>query len=912
MPLRPCDPEDPFNAVCCPGETGMMIPALYFGTDVSEPSSFYPSAVAYFLLLGWAFSAVAIVSDVFMTSIEVITSAERIIIIDDAITGRKKKYRAKVWNDTVANLTLMALGSSAPEIMLSLIELLNNKLFSGMLGPNTIVGSAAFNFFMISAVCISALPEGELRLIVGTKVYACTCSFSLFAYIWLYIVLGLISPNRVDVPEALITFIFFPVLVGLAYAFDTEKCFRKQRSRENKVVVYSAQAPGAKDNFRNSVMTTKKAETVEKIKAMLSAQAEDGSGGGNMEVDGMSAETIQMVRQQLKAEYGNALDNATEDSMMKLIISNVEQEKSGPKSRAHYRVAATRNALGSKKVKGADEKLLDTVAKIEDAGPESKDVHKQPACEFVTDNYSCLEGCGQMTVRVIRSDDSLSFPSTVKYKTRGTESAQPGKDFVEVEDQLEFGVEEAYKDITITIIDNDIVEEDKVFYIDLSEPRCTTGDSTIILGDYATCTVTIIDDDEPGALDFPQPKFTFIEGVDEEAVLNVVRRKGGSGKIWCDFETEEIDDEDCGEGEEPAEKDKNFELLGDKMEFEHNQSSSSIKIPLVNSGSQDKAYKFRVVLKNPGGDPNPCRFELETTGIPRSKGTMNLDHVTCEVIVTSDPEMKKRNEALLNGIKAEKEDEKISGSDYKEQFVAALYCGGSKEDQAESSWGDMISHLLVLPWKVLFALCPPAEWGGGYPCFLTSLLMIGFVTAFVGDLAAHFGCAVGISDSLTAITVVALGTSLPDTFASKQAAMEDPYADASIGNVTGSNSVNVFLGLGLPWTLGALYWDYYVGKITPEWMERPVSLSGTDTYKIYMEDYPGGGFMVPAGDLGFSVAVYSALAIVAVIAFIIRRKIYGGELGGPKVHCYLSSCFFAMLWIAYIVLSALGPSVFSR
>lgn len=40
---------------------------------------------------------------------------------------------------------------------------------------------------------------------------------------------------------------------------------------------------------------------------------------------------------------------------------------------------------------------------------------------------------------------------------------------------------------------------------------------------------------------------------------------------------------------------------------------------------------------------------------------------------------------------------------------------------------------------------------------------------------------------------VALGTSLPDTFASKAAAEQDPYADASIGNVTGSNSVNVCL-----------------------------------------------------------------------------------------------------------------------
>jgi Ca2+/Na+ antiporter len=52
---------------------------------------------------------------------------------------------------------------------------------------------------------------------------------------------------------------------------------------------------------------------------------------------------------------------------------------------------------------------------------------------------------------------------------------------------------------------------------------------------------------------------------------------------------------------------------------------------------------------------------------------------------------------------------------------------------------------------------------------------------------------------------VALGTSIPDTFASKLAAQADPYADAAIGNITGSNSVNVFLGLGFPWILASAF-----------------------------------------------------------------------------------------------------------
>lgn len=54
-------------------------------------------------------------------------------------------------------------------------------------------------------------------------------------------------------------------------------------------------------------------------------------------------------------------------------------------------------------------------------------------------------------------------------------------------------------------------------------------------------------------------------------------------------------------------------------------------------------------------------------------------------------------------------------------------------------------------------------------------------------------------------SVVAMGTSLPDTFASKTAAIQDKTADSSIGNVTGSNAVNVFLGIGLAWAIAAVH-----------------------------------------------------------------------------------------------------------
>lgn len=73
------------------------------------------------------------------------------------------------WNDTVANLTLMALGSSSPEILLSVIEICGNNFLAGDLGPGTIVGSAAYNLLCISAICVIAIEDGKISRIRNFK-----------------------------------------------------------------------------------------------------------------------------------------------------------------------------------------------------------------------------------------------------------------------------------------------------------------------------------------------------------------------------------------------------------------------------------------------------------------------------------------------------------------------------------------------------------------------------------------------------------------------------------------------------------------------------------------------------------------------------------------------------------------------
>jgi len=128
---------------------------------------------------------------------------------------------------------------------------------------------------------------------------------------------------------------------------------------------------------------------------------------------------------------------------------------------------------------------------------------------------------------------------------------------------------------------------------------------------------------------------------------------------------------------------------------------------------------------------------------------------------------------------------------------------------------EALFHFSLIGWKLLFAIVPPPGMGKGAPAFIVALSLIGIITAVVGSVAGLLGCVIGLDPSITAITIVAVGTSLPDTFASVTAARSSEYADSAIGNVTGSNSVNVFLGLGLPWVIAATYMNSLEYKNSP-------------------------------------------------------------------------------------------------
>jgi len=792
--------------------------------------------ILYLMGLAWSFLGVAIIADVFMGAIEKITSKKTRKLDKE----RNRYVTVTVWNSTVANLTLMALGSSAPEILLNCIEIVADDFYLGGLGPSTIVGSAAFNLLVIIAVCVASIPAGEVRAIKEVGVYWLTAVWSLLAYIWLLVMVLGTSKYVIEVWEGVLTFLFFPLLVGSAYLMDRG---------------YFGDWGG-------------------------------GSGSSNVLAAELSKEELAELELRIIKEHG---PNLTSEQITKFV-----QIECGDKlSRAKYRIAATRGITGGRRIHTASRKAGEMIRSMSSGFSSKKKVvpvtpEEKALVEFAVFKHAVLESAGSVTVTVTRKG-LLSLPVTVQYATREG-SAKKGTDYEHTEGVLTFAPSETEQQITVRIVDDVTYEEDEEFYIDLAGPQVRSSDRQEVELGNKTITVMIVDDDMPGSISFVDEETRIQEKEeDSEVSLGVQRCHGSSGKVICMYHTED----------DTARAGVHYESKSGELCFENTQMSAVIKVPILATGRYDRMEQFRVILEWPEDDKKRGGAKFD----PDTDGGAECCIMTC--IIEGGGAHKARVDSVMQMLQDNWAKASVGSSSWADQFREAIQVNGGDDDDDEEGDGgkasiiDWILHIVSLPWKLLFALCPPTDYCGGWGTFVTSLFFIGLVTALISDLAHFVGCTLGICDSITAITFVALGTSLPDTFASKTAAQQDPTADASIVNVTGSNSVNVFLGLGLPWMTAALKW--HVGGATASWTAR----YGNDPdIAAEFRTNDGARFVVKDESLAYSVMVFTCCAIVCIVLLSVRRLLFGGELGGPELPKWGTSGLLVCLWISYVSISS--------
>ncbi|XP_007561947.1 sodium/calcium exchanger 3 isoform X1 [Poecilia formosa] len=876
----------PNNATCkgnskC--QTGIILP-IWYPEDPSMGDKI-ARVIVYFVAMIYMFLGVSIIADRFMAAIEVITSQEREIVIKRP-NGETTTTTIRVWNETVSNLTLMALGSSAPEILLSVIEVCGHEFKSGELGPSTIVGSAAFNMFVIIGLCVSVIPQGEVRKVKHLRVFFVTAGWSIFAYIWLYMILAVFSPNVVQVWEGLVTLSFFPICVLLAWVADRRLLFYKFMHKKYRT-----------DKHRGVIIETEteRSKGIEMDGKMVNSHFMDGSATSNLiglieskEVDESRRDMIRILKDLKQKHPEKDLDQLVE-------MANYYALSHQQKSRAFYRIQATRMMTGAGNI------LKKHVAEQAKKSTSVQEVHVEEPEEYVSRiafepaAYQCLENCGAAILTVTRKGGDINKTIYVDYKTEDG-SANAGADYEFTEGMVVFKPGEIIKEISIGIIDDDIFEEDEHFFVRLNNLRVLETEDEVlsanslpypkaILGFPTVATVTILDDDHSGIFTFESGSVHISESIGIMEV-KVLRTSGARGTVIVPYRT--VEGLAKGGGED-------FEDTYGELEFKNDETCKFVHVKIIDDEEYEKNKNFFLELAEPRmvdmslqkalllADDVPDRKltsdEEEAKRIAEMGKPVLGEHPRLEVIIeesyefksTVDKLIKKTNLALVVGTNS-----------WREQFMEAITVSADEdeEDTGEErlpSCFDYVMHFLTVFWKVLFACVPPTDYLNGWACFIVSIAIIGLLTAVIGDLASHFGCTIGLKDSVTAVVFVALGTSVPDTFASKVAAVQDTYADASIGNVTGSNAVNVFLGIGMAWSVAAIYW--------------------------HMKGKP---FVVEAGSLAFSVTLFTIFAFLAVSVLLYRRRAHiGGELGGPRGHRLATSAIFFSLWFLYILFSSL-------
>nr|VZH94961.1 unnamed protein product [Spirometra erinaceieuropaei] len=517
---------------------------------------------------------------------------------------------------------------------------------------------------------------------------------------------------------------------------------------------------------------------------------------------------------------------------------------------------------------------IQTVEAKELYGPETQQVFFSPG------HYTVMENVGSFNLTVSRKGGDMSAVISVDFCTEdGT--AVANEDYVPASGTLIFNANEAHKQISISIIDDEIFEEDEHFNVRLNNLKVirSTNPLDLRLVDPSVASVLVLDDDHCGVFQFQSDSIQINESCGF-AEIPVVRNSGARGVVRVPYKTVE--------GTAKGNGNDYIDASG-YIEFENDQTEATIRVAIIDDNDYEKNEFFYIKLDEPilmskdephsffsllslrrssaesasltrppqpsqmmkvpvpdnlqlPDDPVKADKILEEQGLETGRPRLGC-YATIKVDITESTEFKNTVDRL---VKQGKWSLLVGTSSWQEQFVDAVSVNGGSNgavevdadsDQLEStddgvevllpSCGDYVMHFLTVFWKVVFAFVPPTE-------------------SF-------------------------------NTFASKVAAVSDQYADSSIGNVTGSNAVNVFLGIGVAWTIAAI-----------------------------VHAVRGTKFVVLKGSLGFSVTIFCIFAVFSIVVLVLRRrKPVGGELGGPPAIKWASAIFFLLLWIVYVLLTSL-------
>ena len=138
-------------------QDGFIIP-LWYGLDNLSIGDRILRGVIYFCILLYLLLGVAIYMNKMMESMETMTSLMKKSSVPDPETDKSQEVIVKIWNQAAANM-FMVLASSSPVICLCITDIFSKGFNIDYFGPFTIMGTSAFNLFVVVGIAISAVPR---------------------------------------------------------------------------------------------------------------------------------------------------------------------------------------------------------------------------------------------------------------------------------------------------------------------------------------------------------------------------------------------------------------------------------------------------------------------------------------------------------------------------------------------------------------------------------------------------------------------------------------------------------------------------------------------------------------------------------------------------------------------------------
>ncbi|KRF80532.1 sodium/potassium/calcium exchanger 5 isoform X1 [Drosophila virilis] len=157
------------------------------------------------------------------------------------------------------------------------------------------------------------------------------------------------------------------------------------------------------------------------------------------------------------------------------------------------------------------------------------------------------------------------------------------------------------------------------------------------------------------------------------------------------------------------------------------------------------------------------------------------------------------------------------------------------------------------PAVILLAITTPSARSIFFLSMLLAVIWISIISYFVTWFLTVVGYNIGIPDSIMGLTILAVGTSVPEIVASYIVAKKG-YGSMAMCNAIGSNTFDIFICLGLPWFVAALIFS--------------------DTIKVHSS-----GLTITTGML-------VGTALVLFISFLITKFVLGKVVGWISLVAY--------------------------